>query len=51
VVPDKVDYKQQDKVIEQLIAQKVDGIVISVSQSSYLAINSMQRAMKVGRLS
>jgi len=46
--PDNVDYKQQDKIIEQLIAQKVDGIAISVTQSSYLAKNSIQKAMKAG---
>lgn len=46
--PSKVDYKQQDKIIEQLIAQKVDGIAISVTQSSYLAKNSMQNAIKAG---
>jgi len=46
--PDKVDYKQQDKIIEQLIAQKVDGIAISVTQSTYLAKNSMQKAIKAG---
>jgi len=46
--PSKVDYKQQDKIIEQLIAQKVDGIAISVTQSSYLAKNSMQKAIKAG---
>lgn len=48
VGPDKVDYKKQNKIVEQLIAQKVDGIAISVSQSSYLAKNSMQKAMKAG---
>jgi len=46
--PDTVNYKQQDKIIEQLIAQKVDGIAISVTQSTYLAKNSMQKARKAG---
>lgn len=46
--PNKVDYKQQDKIIEQLIAQQVDGIAISVTQSRYLAKNSMQKAIKAG---
>jgi len=46
--PDKVDYKKQDEIIEQLIAQKVDGIAISVIQSSYLAKNSIKKAIKAG---
>jgi len=48
VGPNKVDYKQQDKIIEQLIEQKVDGIAISVTQSTYLAKNSIKKAIKAG---
>lgn len=46
--PNKVDVRLQDEVIEQLIEAKVDGIAIAVTQSNFLAKNSIQKAIKAG---
>jgi ribose transport system substrate-binding protein len=46
--PDKGDVRMQDKIIEQLINEGVDGIAVSVTESNFLARNSLQKARNAG---
>ncbi|MCL9780629.1 substrate-binding domain-containing protein [Vibrio sp. S4M6] len=46
--PISVDVRQQDKIISDLINEGVDGIAIAVSQSDFLASNSVQKALRQG---
>lgn len=46
--PIKGDVRLQDKIIESLIEEGVDGIAISVTESSFLARSSIQKAQAAG---
>ncbi len=46
--PDKGDVRMQDKIIEQLINEGIDGIAVAVTESDFLARSSMQKAIKAG---
>ena len=46
--PHKGDVRLQNAIIEQLIIEKVDGIAIAVTQSDFLARNSIQKAITAG---
>jgi len=46
--PKKGDVRQQNKIIEQLIDEGVDGIAVAVTKSDFLAEHSMQKAAKAG---
>ena len=42
------DVRKQDKILSQLIDEGVDGIAVAVTQSDFLANNSMQKAYEAG---
>nr|WP_033422066.1 substrate-binding domain-containing protein [Psychromonas hadalis] len=46
--PEEGDVRKQDKIIEQLINEGVDGIAIAVTESGLLARSSLQKARKAG---
>lgn len=46
--PKVANVRMQDRIIEQLIDEGVDGIAVAVTQSKYLAENSLQKAKKAG---
>lgn len=46
--PEIADVRIQDKIITQLIKEKVDGIAVAVTQSNFLARSSMQKAKRAG---
>lgn len=46
--PPNIDVRKQDRIIEQLIEEGVDGIAVAVSQSEFLASNSIHKAIKLG---
>ncbi|MGF1743026.1 substrate-binding domain-containing protein [Vibrio profundum] len=43
-----IDVRKQDQVIEKLINEGVDGLAIAVTQSEFLAINSVKKAIEQG---
>ncbi|MPY23945.1 substrate-binding domain-containing protein [Shewanella psychropiezotolerans] len=46
--PEKASVRIQDKIIEQLIDEGIDGIAVAVTQSKFLAENSLQKAKQAG---
>ncbi|WP_019613822.1 substrate-binding domain-containing protein [Psychromonas ossibalaenae] len=48
LAPKKGDVRIQDKMIEQLINDGIDGIAVAVTESGFLARNSMQKAIQSG---
>lgn len=46
--PNQADARQQDSIISQLVAEKVDGIAVAVTQSEFIAKHSIQKALKAG---
>jgi ribose transport system substrate-binding protein len=46
--PKKGDVRMQDKIIEQLINEGVDGIAVAITESNFLARNSFQKAKNAG---
>jgi ribose transport system substrate-binding protein len=46
--PEKGDVRLQDKIIEQLINEGVDGIAVAVTESNFLARSSLQKARNAG---
>lgn len=46
--PEKGDVRMQDKIIEQLISEGIDGIAVAVTESAFLARSSIQKARKAG---
>ncbi|MCL9781775.1 substrate-binding domain-containing protein [Vibrio sp. S4M6] len=46
--PEKANVRVQDKIVKQLISEGVDGIAIAVTQSAFLAENSVELAKKAG---
>ena len=46
--PEKADVRIQNKIIEQLVVEGVDGIAVAVTQSALLARSSIRKARKAG---
>ncbi|GGQ20459.1 substrate-binding domain-containing protein [Shewanella litoralis] len=46
--PNISNVRMQDQVINQLIDEGIDGIAVAITQSKYLANNSLKRAKEVG---
>lgn len=46
--PEKASVRVQDQIISQLIDEGVDGIAVAVTQSKFLAENSIQKARNAG---
>ena len=46
--PEEASVRIQDKIIEQLIDEGIDGIAVAITQSKYLAENSLQKAKQAG---
>ena len=46
--PEKASVRIQNRIIEQLIDEGVDGIAVAVTQSKFLAENSLQKAKQAG---
>ncbi|WP_354625441.1 substrate-binding domain-containing protein [Psychromonas sp. MME2] len=46
--PVQGDVRIQDKIIEELLNEGVDGIAVAVTESRFLAKSSMQKAKKLG---
>lgn len=46
--PEKGNVREQNKIIEQLISEGVDGIAVAVTKSDFLAKHSIQKAVKAG---
>ncbi|QFU25304.1 substrate-binding domain-containing protein [Shewanella eurypsychrophilus] len=46
--PETASVRIQDKIIEQLINEGIDGIAVAITQSKFLAENSLQQAKQAG---
>ena len=46
--PETASVRRQNEIIESLIAQRVDGIAVAITQSKYLTNNSLKKAKAAG---
>ncbi|GIU39977.1 sugar ABC transporter substrate-binding protein [Shewanella colwelliana] len=46
--PEIASVRTQDQIIEQLISEGIDGIAVAVTQSKFLAENSLKKAQQAG---